>query len=162
EWTLDYTGPSTITVDPLEPDGTLDLVFAVSGDDTVTILYGGYDGAGLTGDKLDFGQGEAYSLRGFIEPDVTQLITNPPAPALLRTGTQPSAVRVVDMNGDGRLDIVVAEQGSDTVTILHANTELRPSDPRFDFTPSPTAASQCSGMNARLGVAAGQPIGGAR
>ncbi len=171
EWTLAYTPgdstatptvPATITTDPLEPDGFLDLVFAVSGDDTVTILYGGYDGAGLTNQRLDFGQGEAYSLRGFIEPDVTQLIATVPAPALLRTGTQPSAVRVVDMNGDGRLDIVVAEQGTDTVTILHANTQLRPSDPRFDLTPAPTSASACAGMNARLNLTAGQPIAGAR
>jgi len=101
----------------LATDGLVDIVVANSGDDSVTILYNGFDlTAPATAGR--FGQGERYPLGGAIMgPNVTS-----PPPALLRAGVEPRGVAVADMNGDGVFDIVTVDQGTSTVTILHGNS----------------------------------------
>ncbi|MDC3378865.1 IPT/TIG domain-containing protein [Planctomycetota bacterium] len=101
------------------PDGNLDVVVCNSADDTVTILYG--DGAG------NFGSGETYPLGGDIQPD--RLAFNmgflPSSMGLPRVGVEPVDLVVTDINGDGGLDILTADKGTNTVTILHANVADR-------------------------------------
>ena len=39
----------------------------------------------------------------------------------MTVGLHPSAIVAADFNGDGRLDLAVANSGSGTVSILHGN-----------------------------------------
>ncbi len=70
-------------------DGKLDIVTANAGDNTITVLLG--DGSG-----------------GF-----TAATGSPFA-----VGAQPVAVAVGDLNGDGKLDVVTANNGDNTITVL--------------------------------------------
>src|SRR5436309_2598345 len=45
----------------------------------------------------------------------------PAAGSPVAVGTQPASVAIGDVNGDGRLDLAVANYGSGTVTILLGN-----------------------------------------
>lgn len=96
----------------LAADGNIDIVTANSADDSVTILYG--NGAG------SFGSGERYPLDGTISATIPVPGTVG-LPSLPRTGVEPSKVAIADINGDGVLDILTADQGTSTVSILTAN-----------------------------------------
>ena len=86
------TNPYSIATGDADADGELDLVVANYGSNSVTILQG--DGSG-----------------GFSEP----------AGSPVAVGTNPECVAVADLNGDGRLDVAVANAGSSNVTILLRN-----------------------------------------
>src|SRR5262249_57843539 len=47
------------------------------------------------------------------------------------TGTQPSSVAVGDVNGDGRPDLLVANTGSGTVSVLLNTTAAGATNPSF-------------------------------
>ncbi|MGE3850890.1 MAG: FG-GAP-like repeat-containing protein [Planctomycetota bacterium] len=97
------TTPSAIVAADLDHDGHLDLAIANAGDNTVTVLLG--DGAG------------AFSAAA-----------NSP----FAVGTTPLGLAVADLDHDGALDIVVANAGSDTLTLLSG-------DGTGDFTASTVA-----------------------
>ena len=141
------TGPTDVMVGDFNGEGFLDLAVANQASDTVSILLGQGDGSfprrtrgaggrvtyihsggGLQwrwppgcGDgesvckhRIDlFGQGDG----GFLA-----------APAVA-VGVEPSSVAVGDFNGDGRLDLAVANSGgateSTTVSILSTHRQLR-------------------------------------
>jgi len=105
----------------LASDGQLDLVVCNNEDDTVSVLYNGFDNAGNPVAEGLFGAGETYPLGGFIRPNITGQLASPPLPSLARLDVQPRSVVVVDMNLDGAPDIVTADAGTDTISILHAN-----------------------------------------
>ncbi len=131
--------PSSVAVGDLTGDGDLDLVI-VNGFD-VNVLLGNGDGTfqaeldyptdsdpssvavgDFNGDgKLDLvtgnGGGDAYTVSmllgngdGSFQPSVDYA-----------TGLQPSMVAVGDFNGDGELDIVTADSGSNHVSVLLGN-----------------------------------------
>jgi hypothetical protein len=81
--------PQSVVVADFNRDGNMDIATANSGDNSVTILLG--DGAG-----------------GFI----------PSSGSPFAVGTSPQSVAVSDFNGDGRPDIVTANNGGNSVTVL--------------------------------------------
>jgi len=81
--------PVSVAVGDFNGDGTLDLAIANSGDNTVTVLLG--TGTG-----------------GFTAA--------PGSP--FRVGVGPRSVVVGDLNGDGKLDLAIANSGDNTVTVL--------------------------------------------
>jgi uncharacterized protein (TIGR03437 family) len=84
--------PQSVAVADLNGDGKLDIVSANSGNNTITVLLG--NGAG-----------------GF-----TAAAGSP-----FTVGTHPQSVAVVDINGDGNPDIVSANSGNNTITVLLGN-----------------------------------------
>jgi uncharacterized protein (TIGR03437 family) len=93
--------PQSVAVTDFNLDGKLDLVTANSGNNTVTVLLG--DGSG------------AFA---------------PPAGSPFTVGSSPQSVSAVDINGDGKPDIVTANSGDRTVTVLLG-------DGSGGFTPAP-------------------------
>src|SRR5262249_1266714 len=84
------TNPTGLTSSDLNGAGMLDLVVANQGSNDISILFG-------------HGQGESWTLM--------------PGPRL-RAGLGPTATVVQDVNGDGLLDILVANSASNNVFLL--------------------------------------------
>jgi VCBS repeat protein/HYR domain-containing protein/FG-GAP repeat protein len=89
--------PVAVAIGDFNGDGNLDLAVANQGSDTVSILLG--TGTGGFGAKTDFDTGG--SLGSVFFP-----------------GGRPGSVAVGDFNGDGNLDLAVANVNSSTVAIL--------------------------------------------
>jgi Ca2+-binding RTX toxin-like protein len=83
------TGPRSVALGDLNGDGNLDIVTADSNSNTVSVLLG--DGAG-----------------GFAAA----------AGSPVAVGLLPSSVALGDLNGDGSLDVVTANAGSNNVSVL--------------------------------------------
>jgi hypothetical protein len=137
------TSPYSIAVGDANADGKLDLMAANNGSNNVTILLGsgsgGFSQAGgspvavganpesvaagdLNGDgKLDLATANAGSN------NVTVLLGNgsggftAAAQSPLSVGANPEFVAASDMNGDGKLDLIVANGSANNVTILLGN-----------------------------------------
>ena len=137
------SGPASVAVGDFNGDGKLDLAVANYLGDTVSILLG--TGTGSFGTKTDFGTGSgphsvavgdfngdgnldlAVANFGFFDSD-----TDPETVSILLgtgtggfgaktdfgTGSLASSVAVGDFNGDGKLDLAVANASSATVSIL--------------------------------------------
>jgi hypothetical protein len=86
-------GPSAIAAGDFNGHGPIDLVVVDSLSDQVVLLPGNGDGS-------------------FADPVVL---------AQLPRGSDPVAVALGDFNGDGRLDVAVADEGTDAVTFLRGN-----------------------------------------
>lgn len=84
--------PIAIVVADFNGDGKLDIATANWNDNTVTILLGNGDGT------------------------FTQAASSP-----ITVGTQPNAIALGDFNGDGKLDLAIANYGSNNVSILLGN-----------------------------------------
>jgi hypothetical protein len=82
--------PVAMVAVDLDVDGNMDLVVANLGADGVNVLWGNGDG----------------------------LFVDPPSIYATGVGTAPDAVTALDLNGDGLLDLAVADQGNDTVGVL--------------------------------------------
>ena len=83
--------PGAVVLDDLDGDGIKDLIVANSGSNNVLVYLGQRDG--------QFGQA-VNGGHGFF------------------AGTNPVGITVADVNGDGRPDLVVANKGSNDVSIL--------------------------------------------
>ena len=86
------TPGSAVTLADLNDDGILDLIVANSDSNNV-LVYTGTGNGTLTATALNGGHGYF-------------------------TGTNPVGITVADVNGDGRLDLIVANKGSNDVSIL--------------------------------------------
>ena len=122
------TGIQSIAVGDLFGDGKLDLVVANRTDSSVNVLVGGGDGT--------FGDPQTLFDR------------NGP---ILADGSAPDAVALADFNGDGMVDILVANHDTNTVTVLLGNAA---SD--FAFTPGPTLAAGTAPTSLAVGDFAGE------
>ncbi len=151
-------GPRAIAIADLNGDGLPDIVTANSADNTVTVLLNNGSGgfAAAPGSPFTVGtQPESLVIAdvnndGF--PDivtanvndstVTLLLGNglggfSPAPGSPFTvGTGPHSVATADFNGDGNADIVTANSGSNTVTIILGNGSGGFTAPRSFSVPS--------------------------
>jgi hypothetical protein len=85
--------PKSVAVGDLNGDGKTDLV-AANGTGTVRLLFG--NGGGTFAPAVDYAA----------------------ATICLPWGGGPDSVALGDLNGDGRLDIAVTNQGADTVNVL--------------------------------------------
>jgi fibronectin type 3 domain-containing protein len=96
------TGPSAITTGDFDGDGKVDLAITDQSDNSVSILLGNGDGTFQS--PLEFNTGNASNLT--------------------------AGVAAGDFNGDGRLDVVVANSTDGTVSVMLQA-------PRVQLTPSP-------------------------
>jgi Flp pilus assembly secretin CpaC len=137
-------GPAGIATADFNGDGHADLAVANHSDSTVSILLNKGDGTGTFFAHTDFttGSGPAgiiaanftgtntdLAVADETAPNVDVLIGNGDgtftSPISLPTGNSPVAVAGADLNGDGTIDLVTANNGSSTVTVT-LNT-LQPS-----------------------------------
>ncbi|MFN5543631.1 MAG: beta strand repeat-containing protein, partial [Bacteroidota bacterium] len=158
------TGPNSLTVKDLNGDGKLDLAVANRGSNTVSIFrnksINGIIDTGSFAAKVDYSTGSApYSiasgdLDGDGKPDlavtnylsntisvfkntstVGAINTNSFAPKVdFNTGNIPFVIAVNDLDGDGKPDIIVANRGSNTVSIFR-NKSIRGIIDTGSFTP---------------------------
>jgi hypothetical protein len=93
------TGPVSVAMADLNGDGKANLVVANSGDNTVSVLLN-------------------TTTPGATTPSFA-------TPQTFATGTNPVAVTIVDLNGDGQPDLVVADDNSaGTVSVLLNTTRV--------------------------------------
>jgi hypothetical protein len=97
--------PESVTVGDLNGDGKLDLVVANAGANTVSVLLN-------------------TTAPGAATPSFA-------AKQDFATGTQPFSVTVGDLNGDGHLDLVIANDGANTVSVLLNTTAPGAATPSF-------------------------------
>jgi len=93
-------GPHSVAVGDFNHDGHLDLVTANSADGTLSVLLGNGDGTFQAGTSSD-----------------------------IRVGNDPVSVAVGDFNHDGNLDLVAANSGDNTVSVLLGNGDGSFQDP---------------------------------
>jgi hypothetical protein len=132
------SSPTEDRVVDLNGDGKLDIVLENSGSNTISVLLGNGDGTfqpavtyatGAQPWSMDVGD-----LNGDGKPDIVTcnlaastasvLINNgdgtfkPRVDYTTGTGSAPECLRLGDVNGDGRLDILTANAGTNTVGVL--------------------------------------------
>jgi len=106
-------GPNAVAIGNLDNDGNLDLVVLNNADATVSILLGNGDGT-----------------------------FTPAVPATVATGNGPNALALGNLDGDGDFDLVVLNNGAETVSILLGNGD-------GTFTPAvPATVATGNGPNA--------------
>jgi FG-GAP-like repeat len=115
------TNPASVAVADVNGDGRLDIVTANSGSNNVSVLLGNGSGS------FSAAPGSPFAV-----------------------GANPVSVAVADVNGDGRPDIVTANQGSSNVSVLLNHfVQVGPSFTLHDTTP-PTAGSANDGTGADI------------
>ena len=98
------TGPQSVTLGDVNADGRLDIITANFGANSVSVLLG--NGNGTFQPKVDFTTGSS---------------------------TFPRSVTLGDVNGDGKLDIITANQGANSASVLLGNGNGT-FQPKVDFT----------------------------
>lgn len=98
--------PESVTIADVNGDGLPDIITANSGDGTITVLL-----------NTTASSGSAPTFA---------------APQVFTVGNQPEAVIAVDLNGDGKPDLAVANYADCTITVLFNNTASGTSN--LDFT----------------------------
>ena len=86
--------PVFVVTNDFNNDGFVDLAIANQGDNTVSLFLGNGDG--------------------------TFKIPAPP-PILLPVGSEPTGLAAADVNGDGKPDLVTANQGTNTISVFFGN-----------------------------------------
>lgn len=169
---VDFTtdaGPWYLTINDLNGDGKPDIIVANINTSTISIFkntsVSGVIDANSFASKVDFSVGSAPSsiavgdLDGDGKPDlaVVNNISNSNTVSILRnlstgnidagsfssrvtfsTGTLPSAVALLDVDGDGKLDFAVTNQNSNSVSIyrniaISGSITTNSFEPKVDF-----------------------------
>jgi uncharacterized protein (TIGR03437 family) len=112
--------PRSIAAADFNSDGATDLVIGNYTGSMVTVLAGNGDGT--------FKAAKSYPVASAGDSSTT---------------TNPRSIAVADFNGDGKLDLAVANQGTGTVDILTGNGD-------GTFAASQSACQACSGTGAFL------------
>jgi hypothetical protein len=135
------SGPVSVVAGDFNGDGRLDLAVANERDNTISVLSGdGHGGFGFTNSfSITFEPGALAvgDFNGDGKPDlavtnigsnsVSVLLDNGPvglfgavtfAPSNYAVGPEPVSVAVGDFNGDGILDLAVANEGNNSVSVL--------------------------------------------
>ncbi len=137
------TTPAKVPLGDVNGDGKLDLVTANYGSNNVTVLLGNGDGTvtAASGSPVAVGTGPVFVALGDVNGDgkldlvtgniisnnVTVLLGNgngtftAASASPVAVGSAPYTVALGDVNGDGKLDLVTANEGSSTVTVLLGN-----------------------------------------
>lgn len=143
---VDYatgTTPGAVAVADVDGDGKNDVVVVSGTGSTVSVLRGNGDGTlqakvdyttdtqptGLAlGDLNGDGKPDIVTSNstGAVNPSVLSVLLNAGdgtflAKSSLATGRFPSAVRLADMDGDTKLDIVCAAAGADAIAVHRGN-----------------------------------------
>ncbi len=139
--------PSDVTVADINGDGHLDLIVGNYDDDSVSVLLGRGDGSFAVqsaAGRFAVGNGpnalSAADLNGDNKPDlVVANIFDDTVSVLLNTGTgvggnasfqsqvafavgaQPYDVAIADVDGDGQPDLITANYGGNSVSVLRGN-----------------------------------------
>jgi hypothetical protein len=138
------TSPTALAVADFNGDGRPDLAVANAGSNNVTVLAGNSNAPGTFVTSAVYPVGtNPYSIAvgdfngdgrldlavaNFSSNDVSVLLGSASpvgtfqAPVSYGAGAGPVAVAVGDFNGDGRLDLAVADLTSNTVSVLLGNT----------------------------------------
>ena len=164
------SGPQAIITGDFNGDGNLDLAIANTTDSTVTILLGVSSGGFTPASGSPFATGAGpqalatgdFNGDGILDlavanPDgnnVTELLGNgsggfaAASASPFVAGTKPIAIKVADFNGDGILDIAVANAGSNNVTILLG--ALTPTTTSVSSSLNPSPYSQAMAFTATV------------
>ena len=133
-----------MTAEDINGDGNLDLVVGNYDDDSVSVLLGRGDGSFQAQQAFAVGNGPNALSAGDLNGDnkldlvVTNIFDNTVSVLLnTRTGTgsaasfqqqetfavgaQPYDVAIADVDGDGRPDLITANYGGDSVSVLRGN-----------------------------------------
>jgi hypothetical protein len=153
------TGPDSVALADLNGDGKPDLIVANQTDNTVSVLLNTTAPGATTATfaaQQTFGAGTdpvalaVADLNGDGKPDLivvdqsaneVSVLFNTTAPGAttptfaaaqaFTVGASPAAVAIGDVNGDGRPDLVVANSGDDTVSVLLNTTAPGAAVPAF-------------------------------
>lgn len=129
--------PRDVVLVDVDQDGGLDLVVAAAKLDQISVIEGPDDGSMTGRTDLPGGQDPTWMAAGDLnrdgDPDIVtagRTLNNRiyvlygkagshfATPIAIPTGHRPTDVEIVDLDQDGALEIVVADQGSGTITIL--------------------------------------------
>jgi hypothetical protein len=106
------SAPLSVAVADISGINKLDIVTANSNADSVTVLLR----SAATG--VGIAKAEDFALGGTILPAASEPAGTPPVTILVGQ-VEPVSVALVDLNQDGFIDIVTADKGSSTLTILY-------------------------------------------
>ncbi|OYU93853.1 MAG: hypothetical protein CFE21_18650 [Bacteroidetes bacterium B1(2017)] len=144
------TNPSSLAIGDLDGDGKLDLAVTNYSSNTVSVYRNiGTNGTVSFATKVDFTTGNnpksvsIGDIDGDAKPDLTITNYNSNSVSIFRntcssgtisfaskvdftTGTNPNSAAIGDLDGDGKPDLAITNEGSNSVSVLRNNPQYPP------------------------------------